>query len=215
MGQPRRKKPSAKPTSKQLSQRLAKLEKAFELSQNLQEQKLKALAETLLDLHKNHGTIFANQQELTKSATRLDEQFCVQGRLFISTINEILHRANSDEIITYENINLMFMEWEQFRARPDFREHMRAWFMGDDLSQLPPPPEVPAEPEPKEETSEETPGDKAEGPTEFGGDYAKDSDLGNEANPQGQSEGETDSSSPEVPEGQDADGSTRETSALP
>jgi hypothetical protein len=205
----RTKRPKGKPTSRQISQRLENLEKAFERFRNLQELRLKALAKTLVDIEKNHKTIFANQKELSKSATRLDEQFCVQGRLFITAINEILHRANSDEIITYEAVNLMFMEWEKFRSRPDFREHMKPWFMGDDLDSLPPPPE------PKqEETPEETPDAEVEGPQEFGGDYAEGSGLGNEAASQEQSEGKTDSSPDEVPEGQDADEATRQAPAV-
>lgn len=130
--------------------------------------------------------------------------------MFIGAINDILHRANSDEILTYDGVNKMFMEWEKFRSRSDFRDHMRAWFMGDDLDSLPPPPE------PKEEEpSVETPGEDAESPAEFGGNYAEDSNLGDETVGQSESESTEDSSPDPLPEGQDADGPARETSALP
>ena len=201
-GQMNGKRQKAKPTSRQVSQRLEELEKQFEQFQNLQAQKLKALGNTL-------QTIWANQVELSKSETRLDEQFCVQGRLFITSINEILLRANSDEVITYEQVNKMFMEWEKFRSRPDFRDHMRAWFMGDDLSTLPPPPE------PKEKAPEETPSPEAEGPQEFGGDYGEASDVGNQAAQEGRPAGHEGGSSDPVSEGQDADGASRQASALP
>jgi hypothetical protein len=152
--------------------------------------------------------MYTNQVELSKSETRLDEQFCVQGRLFISTLNEILHRADSDNVITYERVNEMFQEWEAFRNRSDFRDHMRAWFMGDDLKQLPPPPE------PKqEETPTEAPGD-AEDPVEFGGDYAQDSDR-NQADSEEQPEVSETREEDALPEGQDPDGAARETSAVP
>jgi len=42
--------------------------------------------------------------------------------------------------IVYEDVNKLFMTWADFRKRKDFRDHMKAWFMGEDLSQLPPPP---------------------------------------------------------------------------
>jgi len=49
--------------------------------------------------------------------------------------------------VEYDDINLLFQQWADFRARPDFRDHMRSWFMGADLSKLPAPPDPPKEEE--------------------------------------------------------------------
>jgi hypothetical protein len=115
------------------------------------------------------GSVWANQKELTKSENLLDEQFAVLTRLTIISLNVLVNKHNlamemigaamggmsdvSDltmPTVDYEDVNLLFEEWAKFRSRPDFRDHMRAWFMGDDLSKLPPPPE----PEAKEGESD-------------------------------------------------------------
>jgi len=109
------------------------------------------------------GPIWANQKELGKSANLLDEQFVVLTRLAIGTLNKLLLNFNKallcDEnlkpekidLISYGEVNRMFDDWNSFKARPDFREHMRTWMMGDDLSTLPP---VPVKEEVKETTNE-------------------------------------------------------------
>ena len=137
-------------------------------------QRCDKLDENLSLLARSHATIWANQKELTKSETLLDEQFAVLSRLTIISINLMAVRHNlaiemlcsaigkedTDDLsfpdIDYDDVNLLFEQWAKFRERPDFRQHMRAWFMGDDLSKLPPPPEPPAEEEDqvKEETQE-------------------------------------------------------------
>ena len=69
--------------------------------------------------------------------------------------NAIGREDSAEELSTpdidYGDVNALFEQWAQFRSRPDFREHMRSWFMGDDLSKLPPPPEPEPEPEAVEE----------------------------------------------------------------
>lgn len=109
------------------------------------------------------GTIWANQRELTKSEALLDEQFAVLTRLSVISLNMIVVKHNLamsmvamamgkdsvDELmlpeVEYDDINVLFAQWAEFRSRPDFREHMRTWFMGGDLNSLPPPPEPPEE----------------------------------------------------------------------
>lgn len=89
--------------------------------------------------------MYQNQQELARSETRLDEQFCVSTRLAISWINAIIRAARMEDepwaleldSVTYEKVNEMFRDFESFKSRPDFRNHMRVWFMGDPLDSLP------------------------------------------------------------------------------
>ena len=80
--------------------------------------------------------------------------------------------------------------------------------MGDNLSELPPPPEPK-----KEETPDEAPGN-AEDPVEFGGDYGQ-SDQRDQTSPEGQPEVSADGEADAVPEGQDPDGTAREAPAVP
>jgi hypothetical protein len=142
----------------------------------------------------------------------LDEQFCVLGRLAIMNINDLVLRAEGDDLISYEQVNAMFMEWEKFRSRSDFRDHMKSWFMGEDLSLLPEPP--------KEEKAPEAPAAESgdEEPQEFGGDYGQPREASGDGDPsdqQGEPKTSTDGSPDSVPEGRDDDKATREASALP
>lgn len=76
--------------------------------------------------------MFHNQKLLADSATRLDDQFAVLTRLVISSLRDL------DLEVTYEEVNALFKVWADFRSRPDFKEHMRTWFMGGDVVRLPP-----------------------------------------------------------------------------
>lgn len=50
------------------------------------------------------------------------------------------------ELLTYEQINKDFVAFAEFKKRPDFREHFRAWYMGEDVSKIPMPPPPPPAP---------------------------------------------------------------------
>lgn len=112
---------------------------------------LKKQVETLAKAHdtlaKRLGgavqTIWNNQVELSKSVTLLDEQFAVSTRMSVMGINMILDRMEAEEQIKQEDIELLFQEWADFRARPDFRDLMLEWMLGVPLSELPPVPEPP------------------------------------------------------------------------
>jgi hypothetical protein len=128
--------------------------------------KCRLLAEQFQVIVKTTDTLFGNQKELAKQESKLDEQFCVLTRLAIMSLNEIkmalnIQRAVRQEalqkttgmanaeladkpltLIGYDDVNKMFHEWSEFHSRPDWRNFTREWFMGDDLSKLPPPPEV-------------------------------------------------------------------------
>jgi hypothetical protein len=137
-------------------QKLVSLEKRLELLPELVEEKLKGVIETI-------GTVWNNQKELSKSADRLDEQFCVLTRMSVKHINDVMVRIGSDDLIDETVIERYFKEWAAFRSRSDFRTFMLEWFLGKGLDTLPPPP--------KQETAPVPPDQKVEEPQEFGGDY--------------------------------------------
>lgn len=110
-------------------------------------------------------TIWENQVALQEAHKQLDDQFAVLTRLSVVALNELNLRVSGADAdpISYEAINSLFSEWETFKKRPDFREHMRTWVMGGDLESLPPLPVGEAS---SAKTDQE--------PNEFGGDYAED-----------------------------------------
>lgn len=102
--------------------------------------------------------VYKNQVELAGSADRVDDQFAVLTRLVILKLNEVvqavnlLRRAHLDSRtdiglppnpVTYGDVNSMFAQYELLKQRRDFRQLAEAWYMGQDLSNLPPPPEEP------------------------------------------------------------------------
>lgn len=99
---------------------------------------LKNVKEEVRKLDEKCDVIYKNQVELAKSETRLDEQFAVLTRLTISTLNKILSNEENLRLVTYDEVNTLFSKWNQFKSRPDFRKHMRDWFMGGDVDALPP-----------------------------------------------------------------------------
>lgn len=149
---------------------------------------------------------------MSKSHHNLDEQFAVLTRLVVMQVNEFASKHNqllgvlamamdkeiADDLrineVSYDDINLMFMEWQRFKARPDWREHSTTWYTGGDVNSLPPPPEQPPEPEAKEEDEDE-PGER-----HFGGDYDAESDNGDQSDPEGGPEGESQDEADEVSE---------------
>lgn len=195
------------PKKKNLDRRLQLLEEKFavlESPQGSQNLKFKALGDLFQKMAHDQAVIFGNQKDLAVSEERLDEQFCVLTRLTISRLNEIALIAHGEDadLITYDQVNLMFMEWAKFRQRPDFKDHMQTWMMGGDLNTLPPPPEPP-----KEEETPDAPGPKAEDAEEFGGDHGEgqESDVGDEIPAEEQPEDGTDSPQDSMSEGQDPD----------
>ena len=112
--------------------------------QNLAEQNL-GLLQKVQTLEKKLDVLYQNQQELVRSENRLDEQFCVSTRLMVLWINHIIRGARSKgetwaeqmNVVTYEKVNELFHDFAKFRARPDFRNHMREWFMGEPVDSLP------------------------------------------------------------------------------
>jgi len=118
--------------------------------------RLNKLDENIKVLGRSLEIIWRNQRELSKSEELLDEQFAVSTRMTISNFNSLVSRWNKalplllanpegraeyvQMLIGYSDVNKLFMEWAEFRKRRDFRQYMPAWFMGDDLSELPPGP---------------------------------------------------------------------------
>lgn len=82
--------------------------------------------------------MWANQKELVKSEELLDEQFAVSTRMSIVAVNHILETMGQEDRITSQDIEKLFRDWAQFRARPDHRELMMEWFLGVALDKLPP-----------------------------------------------------------------------------
>jgi hypothetical protein len=100
--------------------------------------------------------LWKNQQELAKSELNIDEQFAVLSRIVISKVNELVEKHNAlayqtlpttnDSLagkVSYEEINDLFVIFSEFKKRPDFRDHFRAWYMGADVTKIPMPPETP------------------------------------------------------------------------
>lgn len=144
--------------------------------------------------------VYDNQVELSKELTRLDTQQAVLTRLVIMNLNEILIRLGSDELVTYEGVNQMFHDFAALKTRPDHRDHMKDWFMGVDLSTLPP-------------LEENEPEETQEGPKEFGGDYAEGSDS--ESVEEEQSEGKETGEADALPQGQEIDDPSSPGSTVP
>lgn len=144
-----------------------------------------------------------NTVALAKSHDDLNDQFAVLVRLFFSRMNTLIDLQNRifelacDETnqpkdhpvprVTYEEINALFALFEQFKSYPNYKDHFRVWYTGEDLGSLPPVEEP--------STSEETP----EGAEVFGGDYDSTSRNGPEEVETERAEGEAADQDP-VPE---------------
>jgi hypothetical protein len=156
----KKKKVRAKKESFKAAAKRRGLQREFEDLLDLQNAKVKALAKTV-------GTVWHNQVALSESIDRIEEEFCVLGRLMIPKMNEILIALGSEDLITEEMINGVFLTWNEFKKRPDFKAHFVPWFLGVPLNELPPPPEV------KQEENPDTPAPEGEGAEVFGGDYGE------------------------------------------
>lgn len=160
----------------------------------LQESRLRVIANTI-------GTIWKNQRELDAAHHKVDTQQFVLARLLISAVNDILIRIGSEDLISQETVARCFLEWDEFSKRPDYKDLLIEWMMGKPLSELPPPPEVKEEEQPKEAPAE------SEDPQEFGGDYGEGQSSSNkhETVAEEPSENSGTGEENEMPEGQDAD----------
>ena len=196
----RKRKRAAKRKKKQANVRLQRemakrpsLRNDLELFQGGQDTKLRAVGRVC-------GTLWKNQEELTAAHHQLDTQQFVLARLLVPIVNDILVRIGSDDLITLESIGRCFLEWDEFKKRPDYKDLLPEWLLGKPLSELPPP-------KVKEKEQLEKAPAESEGPQEFGGDYVErqTSGLGDETDPEEQPEGQSDGKEDEMSEGQDAD----------
>lgn len=105
------------------------------------EARLKALEAKVGVVADGVTTIWNNQVELSSSSSKVDEQFCVLVRLVVSKLNSVIAKNKDSDItvspVTYEAINDLFQEFEEFKKREDFRDHFRVWYMGGDIQKLP------------------------------------------------------------------------------
>jgi hypothetical protein len=215
MKRPRKQKASTprKAVVEKAQQRKAKITATAEqtLIELVREDIQKFVSETDSKLQAVATALVTNQKVLADSHHKLDDQFAVLTRLVVSRLNSMIEKHNLmvrsipqqlgdlspavEEVfgvspVTYEEVNALFHLFDEFKKRPDFKNHFRSWYLGDDLSKLPPPPEPPPAPEPpmpvvaeepqaaKEEAAQpaSAPGDDdgyPEGAQIFGGDYAK------------------------------------------
>jgi hypothetical protein len=139
--------------------------------------------EALRVLGNSIKTLYANQQELTKSQNLLDEQFAVSTRMAVMGINLLLEKVGAEERLDADDIAQLFRDWATFRSRPDFRNLMMEWMLGVALDKLPAPPE----PEAKK------------------GEVDAKGDDGNKVTEEGQSENSTAGQEDDVPEVQSED----------
>jgi len=108
----------------------------------------------------------------------------------IQTFNAVIARTNillgeemGEEVaqafflepIRYEGVNELFMAWNAFHSRPDFKEYMDLWFMGGDLSTL---PDLPASSSHEAATDQQEEHDDGEG---NGGDEVPEDEATEEA----------------------------------
>jgi len=190
----KRKQVKAKKESFKVAAKRRGLQREFEDLLDLQTAKVRALAKTT-------GTVWQNQVTLSESIDRVEEEFCVLGRLIIPKMNEILVTLGSEDLITEEMINGVFLTWHEFKKRPDFKGHFVPWFLGVPLNEMPPPPEL------KQEEKLDTPASTDEGAEVFGGDYGKGqtNNIGDETTQEGGLSVNEESSPDEVPQVQDVD----------
>lgn len=139
---------------------------------------------------------------LAGSANKSEVKWAVMMRLVISRYNSLLEQMDSVSRgvlapFTYEELNKLFKEFEEFRSKKGFADHMQAWYMGEDVSQF------------EGDVGEELTGgdggapqaeeEYPEGATIFGGDYVAD------AEEDGEAEGSEEAEVPEM-QGPDDDG---------
>lgn len=102
-----------------------------------------SLGSLLSDLAKlNH-----NQQVIVSQFAGMEVQITVLVRLIVLQINAIRDVLNMPPL-DFEEIEGLFTEFANLRQRSDWKNHLKTWYSGGDLSDL---PEVP---EPQEEAVE-------------------------------------------------------------
>jgi len=187
----KRKKAKAKRESFKEAAKRRGLKGEFEELLELQSAKVRALAKTV-------GTVWQNQVKLSDSIDRLEEEFCVLGRLVIPKMNDILIALGSEDLITEEMINGVFLTWSEFKKRPDFKQHFVPWFLGVPLKDMPEIKQVEENPDAPAES---------EGAEVFGGDYGEGQTgtVGDEAAQEGEQPVDEDRPPDAVPEVQNAD----------
>lgn len=113
----------------------------------------------------------------------MEVQITVLVRLVVMQINAIRDVVNMPPL-DFEELEGLFKEFADLRQRPDWKNHLRAWYSGEDLSNLPEIPDL-------MEEAIQMPDPTAEGVVgsgsyldveDFGGDYGND-DERNEIDP--------------------------------
>jgi len=163
---------------KALAARVEKLEGQLAKTEEMVEKLVHHFDQELAPAVNRHGqnltTIWLNQGSLQESQFNTDKQLAVLVRLMISKINSLIvafeGREDMPAAITVESINDLFDLWAEFSQRPDHKELYHQWYMGYDLSQLP-PPEVKEEGDPEAAEAAADNHDDPGKPREFGGDY--------------------------------------------
>jgi hypothetical protein len=160
---------------------------------------LKELAKVVFNHEQTQNVLLNNQKALSEAYDGILDQYNVLARVVIMQLNQISQVVSaafeSDALnpIDYEHVRKAFLQYHDFKKRPDYKDHEQVWFLGEDLSTLPPPPSIP-----KEEEKDPTPAENGEGRI-FGGDYAE-SDIRNETTEQEGPPNPGDCQEPEVPE---------------
>lgn len=103
------------------------------------------LDDTITKIGGAQQVIWNNQKELSRSEELLDEQFAVSTRMAVKSMNLILEKIGAEERITAKDIERLFRDWAEFKKRPDRRNLMMEWFLGVELSAMPPLPATPAQ----------------------------------------------------------------------
>lgn len=124
-----------------------------------------SLIETYQALQKlgNNDNVIVNQMD------QMEVQITCLVRIMILNINAMRDAMNMPPM-TFEDMEDTFKEFADFRKRPDFKQHMKAWYSGEDLSELPEPEDPTENPVPMPHPE----GDVVESHLdieEFGGDY--------------------------------------------
>lgn len=157
---------------KALATRVEKLEEQVKKMEEMVEKLVLHFDQELAPAVNRHSqnltTLWLNQGTLQESRLDSDKQLAVLVRMVISQLNELRNAMAPSTVelppaITVESINELFDLWAEFSKRSDHKELYHQWYMGYDLSELPP------EPEAAEAAAEnhDDPGTTRE----FGGDY--------------------------------------------
>ena len=161
-----------------------------------------------ISLHQNQQRLVVSMNSIAQANAMIDDQIAILSRLCVMKLNDLVKAHNEAigakegisgiDIITRDNTKSLFDQWHEFQKRSDIKEVSNMWFMGEDVSALPPPAEPVKEQPADQSAPQAATADHPEGAEIFGGDYGKATD-GNAA----------------VEEKQSADDGTREADAVP